>query len=172
MNLLPQHQKDAIYQDILLRFFLVILVIASFLASIFVMGGYNLVLYIDVQIPPLDERLEQEQQTKTSKTLASIEDEISKLNHTLAQIGAVRDKKALDFPRLLRGVGGLMPAGVTVHTITFQGSTMNLAGHADTRGQTLLLKSNLEKDSLCSKVTSPIITTERDVEFSFNCTLH
>jgi Tfp pilus assembly protein PilN len=170
MNLLPQHQKDAIYQDILLRFFLVVIVIVCFWTLIFLVVAYNQVLYLNTQTPALDQRIAHEQETEVSKTLASIEGEIQDLNSILAQIGGVRDKKSRDYTKVLRSLGGLIPPGVTFSSVSFQGGTMNVVGRADTRALVLILKSNLE-ESICSSISIPVITRETDVDIGFNCAL-
>lgn len=171
MNLLPKQQKDAITEDILTRFFALALVFLAFFAVIFLVFSYNIVLYLKVQVPALKERFEQESKTETSKTLLSIEEEFNELNKVLTQIQKARDKRSPNFPKVLRDIGELVPVGVKFRGLSFQGEALNITGHAEARTQALTFKANLEKDSICKNLHSPILVKEKDLDFTFTCTL-
>ncbi len=171
MNLLPQQQKDEIYRDILMRFFPPAFALVAFFAVIFLVFTYNIVLYLTVQLPPLEERFAQESKTETSKELLAVEEEFNKLNRALLQIQKARMARSPDVSGVLRALGRLVPGGAKFKSISFQGEVLNITGHAETRAQALTLKENLEKGSICTNVRSPIFVKEKDIALTFTCTL-
>lgn len=172
MNLLPQHQKDAIHKDVLIRFLFVFLGVIFFWALIFLVLSYNTVIYLNAQTPALEERIEQESLSETSKTLAILEEDINGLNEVLGQIKKIRSKEGVSLLQVLRKIGEFVPVGVSFTTISIQGGSMTIIGHAATRDQALILKGNLEKDSICGSLSSsPSIFKEKNINFIFVCTL-
>lgn len=171
MNLLPQTQKEAIKKDVFLRLLLVIEGIFALLGLIFLVLIYNVILYINIQAPIFEERLEQERLTETSQIYKKVEEEINELNSTLTKIQKVSNINKFNVPEILRNIGKHAPQGVQFSTLFFNGEALLIGGHADTRDQALVLKQNLEKNSICGVLTSPIIVRELDVNFTFNCKL-
>ena len=171
MNLLPQTQKEAIKKDVFLRLLLVIEGIAALLGLIFLVLVYNVILYINIQAPIFEERLRQERLTETSQIYKKVEQEINELNSTLTKIQKVSDINKFNVPEILRNIGKHAPQGAQFNNLFFNGEALLIAGHADTRDQALILKQNLEKNSICDSLTSPVIVRELDVNFTFNCKL-
>ncbi len=171
MNLLPQTQKEAIKKDVFLRLLLVIEGIFALLGLIFLVLIYNVILYINIQTPIFEERLRQERLTETSQIYEKVKEKINELNKTLVKIQKVNDINKFNFPEILRDMGKHVPQGVQFTTMSFSGESLLIAGHADTRDQALVLKQNLEKNSICGDLTSPVIVRELDVNFTFNCKL-
>lgn len=153
-----------------MRFFPPAFALIAFFAAIFLVFTYNIVLYLTVQLPSLEERLAQESKTEASKVLLTVEEEFNELNRVLVQIEKVRAMRSPDVSATLRTMGNLVPAGVKFRSISFQGEVLNIAGHAETRTQALILKENLEKSSICVNLRSPILVKEKDVDFTFICT--
>lgn len=155
-----------------MRFFPPAFALVAFFAGIFLVFTYNIVLYLAVQLPPLAERFAQESNRETSKALLAVEEEFNELNRALLQIEKARKMRSPDLPKVLRTIGDLVPAGAKLRSISFQGEVLNIVGHAETRAQALTLKENLEKDSICANLRSPIFVKEKDVVFTFTCTLY
>jgi hypothetical protein len=171
MNLLPQSQKEAIKKDVFSRFLLVVEGISALLGLIFLVLIYNVTLYINIQTPIFEERLQQERLTETSQIYEMVKEEINELNSTLVKIQKVNDISKFNFPEILRNIGKYAPQGVRFNTMSFSGEALLIVGHADTRDQALVFKQNLEKNSICGSLASPVIVRELDVTFTFNCKL-
>lgn len=173
MNLLPQQQKDAIYKDILVRVFSVALLVVSFWALIFIVLAYNTALYLNLQMPAIEERLKMERETQKANIVQSVEGGINKLNETLLSIDKIRKKETFNFPYILRLAGETVPKGANLRSITFQNEMMTISGYADERVQVLKLKENLEKESTFKNLISPLsnIVKERDINFTFTFSL-
>lgn len=171
MNLLSGQQKDGLYAGILARFFGVALVIVSFWGAVFLVFAYTSVWYLAIQIPALEQRLANEQNSETSRSLIAIDEEIGKLNATLSDIEKVRNKKSLYFPSILRKMTELMPSGVTLKRVSFHGQSMSIEGRADQRTDAFAFKGKLESDSLCKKLSSPLIVKEKNIDFNFTCAI-
>jgi len=172
MNLLPQYQKDAIRKDILVRFFFVVEGVIFFWALIFLVLPYNVVLYLNIQTAALEERFAAESLNEISQALSSAETEINELNEVLSQIQKIRNRNTVNLPDTLRKVGEFVPAGISFRNLSFRGRLMTITGDADTREHALLLKEDLEKDSICANLSSsPAIFKEKNIAFTFTCTL-
>ena len=173
MNLLPLQQKDAIYKDVLARFFSVALLIVAFWILIFFVLAYNAVFYLNLQIPAIEERLNAESETQKANIVQSVENDISELNEALLRIEIIRKKEAFNFPYILRLVGGAVPGGANLRNITFQSEMMTISGHADERAQVLELEDMLKQEPIFKDLDSPLsnIVKERDINFTFSFSL-
>lgn len=174
MNLLSPQQKGEIQTDIFKRFLFVFSGIFLLWAATFVALAYNTALYLELQIPSIEERLQAEQETQRANIVQEVEGDIRELNDTLLTIEEIREKGSFNFPYILRVLGRMVPEGTTLRSITFQGKNMIIQGHADERQGVLTLKENLEKESIFTNVLSPLsnIVKERDIDFSFNFSIN
>jgi hypothetical protein len=174
MNLLPPYQKKAIEAEIITKFSVVVLGIVGFLALFFLVLLYNSFLYINLQTPSLERRLEMEKATQKANTLESVEGEIARLNDVLLRIAKIRSRGSLNFPYILRLIGNIVPAGAELRSIVFQKENISISGHADERAQVLTIKEKLEKEEIFTNVNSPLsnIVKERDINFNFTFTIH
>lgn len=173
MNLLPQEKKKYLIHELIFRFVIVVFFIVYLWSVIFLVISYNSALYLNAQMPALEERIDIERKAEKSSEAANIEEEIKELNEILQTIEKVRQKESFNFPQILRVIGSLVPNGVIMNSITFQGGTINLKGHADSRQGVLLLKENLEKEESFQNVVSPLsnIVKEKDIDFNFSFSL-
>ncbi len=173
MNLLPPYQREIIREAITTRFLFVALGIMSFLALIFLVLMYNVLLYINLQTPAVIGRLATEQGTQKANQVALVERDINELNSALINIDKIRKKESFNFPYILRVIGSVMPKGTKMKSITYQGGNIAISGHADERPQVLKLKENLEKEKVFKNINSPLsnIIKERDINFSFSFSL-
>lgn len=169
MNLLPPYQKEEVQRNIRARALFVALGIISFWAVMFLVLLYNSLLYLDLQMPAITERLEAEENTQKTNVVHGIEEEIDLLNDTLAKIDAIREKKTFNFPYILRVAGSIVPEGAVLKDIVFSEGSIAIAGHADLRSQVLKIKENLEKEEIFQDVNSPLsnVVKEGDITFSF-----
>ncbi|MFY9457912.1 MAG: PilN domain-containing protein [Candidatus Spechtbacterales bacterium] len=170
MNLLPPYQREIIHEEIITRLLFVVGGIMFFLSLIFLVLMYNVLLYINLQIPALEGRLVAEQKTQKANLVELVEGDIGELNSALVSIDKIRKKESFNFPYILRVIGSLMPEGTQMKSITYQGGNLAISGHADERSGVLKLKENLEKAKVFKNINSPLsnIIKERDIVFSFN----
>lgn len=173
MNLLSRRQKDAVMKDVASRFFGVLLALFSFWTLVFLVISYNSVLYLDMQIPSIEERIKQEGVTSKSNIVKTVEEEINTLNKILVRIDRIRKEKLFNFPHILRVIGDIMPEGLELQSISFQGEIISIRGHADKRAGVIELKERLEKEPVFHDVTSPLsnIIKEEDIDFNFSFSL-
>ncbi|MBI1888929.1 MAG: PilN domain-containing protein [Candidatus Spechtbacteria bacterium] len=171
MNLLSKDQKDALRKDILARFFGVALATLALWGAMFLIFAYTSALYLEVQIPALEERLKNEQRSETSRSLTLVEEEIIKLNAALFDIEKAKNRKSVYSPAILRKIGELVPEGVMLKRLSFKGQSVTLEGQAEQRSDALVFKGKLEKDSICQKLSSPLIVKEKNVDFNFTCAM-
>ena len=170
MNLLSHKQKDVIRKDVFSRLLFVFLGIVFLSAMVFLVLAYNSVLYLELQIPAIEERLRIEQETQKANIVMEVESDIEDLNDILLTIDKIRKKESFNFPYILRVLGRMAPEGVVFRTITFRGENIGIQGHAEGRAGVLALKKNLEEEPLFTNIFSPLsnIVKERDINFTFN----
>ena len=170
MNLLSHKQKDVIRKDVFSRLLFVFLGIVFLSAMVFLVLAYNSVLYLELQIPAIEERLRIEQETQKANIVMEVESDIEDLNDILLTIDKIRKKESFNFPYILRVLGRMAPEGVVFRTITFRGENIGIQGHAEGREGVLALKKNLEEEPLFTNIFSPLsnIVKERDINFTFN----
>ena len=94
MNLLPPQQKSEIQKDIFKRFLFVFSGIFLVWAATFLVLAYNTALYLELQIPSIEERLRAEQETQKANTVQEVEGDIGELNDALLKIEKVRKKES------------------------------------------------------------------------------
>ena len=170
MNLLPPKQKDVVQRDVFNRFLFMFLGIAFLWAMVFLVLAYNSVLYLELQIPAIQERLRAEQETQKANSVMKVESDIKDLNEVLLTIDKIRKKESFNFPYILRVLGRMAPEGVVFRTITFRGEDIGIQGHAERRAGVLTLKKNLEEEPIFTNIVSPLsnIIKEQDIDFTFN----
>ena len=171
MNLLPPAQKEVIHKEMLFKFYFAALATFSFLGIVFLVLLYSINLYLSIQIPALEKRIEIEKSSETSRAYGTVEQKIAELNASLAQIDVIRGKGFVDAGAILRKAGAMLPEGAYFTTLSYQGDVLSIAGRADTREQALSLKEALEKDSICVSLTSPLLVRQINVDFTFVCNL-
>lgn len=174
MNLLSHKQKNAIQRDVFNRFLFVFLGIAFLWAMVFLVLAYNSVLYLELQIPAVQERLRVEQETQKANIVMEVESGIKDLNKVLLTIDTIRKKESFNFPYILRVLGRMAPEGVVFRTITFRGKGIGIQGHAERRAGVLALKKSLEEEPIFTNIVSPLsnIVKEQDINFTFNFSIN
>jgi len=171
MNLLPPSQKEVISKEMLFKFYFAVMAIFSLWGIVFLVLLYSINLYLGIQIPAFEKRLEIEKLSQKALAYGTVEQEIAELNASLAQIDAIRGKGFVDAGAILRKAGAMLPEGAYFTTLSYQGDVLSIVGRADTREQALRLKEALEKDSICVSLTSPLLVRQINVDFTFVCNL-
>lgn len=170
MNLLPKHQKELIEKEMKFKLLFGFFSMFTFWLAIFAVLEYAMVLYVKVQIPATNEKIEREKSTEASKMTGSIEEEIKFFNNTLSRVSIIQSSGDTRLPQILIRIGEIMPEGARLEKLSFSVGNIALTGHADKRSDILELKGKLEKEYFCSKLTAPVVPLrEEDVRFSFSC---
>ena len=174
MNLLPPQEKEKIQRETMTRLLSVAGGILVFWTAIFLVLLYNSILFLNLQIPVIEERLQVEQNTQKANMVRSVEDEIGELNEVLIKIEKIRQRDTFNFPYILRVIGSVVPEGAELRSITFQKGNMAITGHADERAKVLEIKDKLEEADVFKDINSPLsnIVKERDISFIFNFSIN
>ncbi|OGH70140.1 MAG: hypothetical protein A2754_02750 [Candidatus Magasanikbacteria bacterium RIFCSPHIGHO2_01_FULL_47_8] len=170
MNLLAPEQKEIIQKGIMQKFILAIFFMAIFCVFVFLVLEFTIILYIKVQVPALEDRLERERSTEASISAKEAEEDIKYLNNSLKMVDIIQRSNDMDVPDKLRRIGEIVPQGVRMERILVSRSSISFVGKADLRAQILALKNALEQEDFCKNIISSAAPLkESDVDFSFTC---
>lgn len=169
MNLLPSIHRKIIKNEIVLKFLVSLLLIFSFWGVLFAAAAYNTAFYLNIQREAIEERIAVELGTDEAGEVIIIEEEINSLNETLSDIDKINNLDSLNFPYILRIIGGITPAGVSLDSFSFSRGAINIKGHADFREQVIELENRIKSEQSFSNLISPLsnIVKEGDIDFNF-----
>ena len=176
INLLPAEKREELRWEInsrRLRFFFFgsIVVMVVFYALLFSVN-----MYISIRYDSINEIAEIERSSASNKKVAGLEDEIRKLNESLALIDKVHSEKK-DPMEILNVVGQSLPEGTYLTRFSFnpENNAIIISGFSPTRAKLVLIKGFLEnyqnektKKPYFINIVSPIQNLVQQVDIGFN----
>lgn len=174
INLLPIQYKKFIKDEAAIRALTLMAVfLISWTAVVFFLVGQAW-FYVDIQKGALVQRLIVEE--KSAATQEAFESQLNETDELLQYVSAVSGGFYDDGATLVRLVGNLVPAGVSLRSFEFNNETrtVSIAGDAETRNQFLAFEEALREQTLYfSQVESPIsnLLKPENVQFNFKILL-
>jgi Tfp pilus assembly protein PilN len=157
------------------------MLVAANVAALIIIGIFLIVQLLVRTTSAMDRRIQQARldgQLCTASAMVVqdryVDEEITRIRSRLAALRAVRTRRDVDWPAMLRSVGQAAPPGTCItHVAHGEGRTMLLTGTAPSREQVKRMMQNLEGGGVFGSVWMTHIQRPQDndhvLEFEISC---